>query len=441
MREQVPSGSRPLLLARSGSRRRNRLRDLERGVDPVVADERRRAVRALLRRPLLVDAGTDQVLVNRHKEWLILWFSHHAGWELHVDPEACRLVKRPADIADDSRPCRDPGSKDTPLSRRAYVFLCLTLGVLVKEGRQLTLQRLAETLAGFGHSDATFSDAGMSLELDRRETRRDLVHALRVLLDWRVLFAVACDDDHYVSSGGGDVLYNVNRPVLSRLLAARQPPSMVHAEDPDERMHEIWQGKVAGAVGGSEDWQLRELRCGLFRRLLDDPVLYYDDLDEAQLAYLKKQRGHLVREVEKATGLVAEVRAEGIAMVDRDGDLSDYSLPETGTDGHLTLLLATSLANRLREGKCDPVPVSDLEGETRRLAAAHPQWRKDACIPGSEVGLTREVLRRLRALGLVRLVAEPVPAVVALPAIGRFGLRDSRSDGAGQEQQEEMVLL
>jgi len=434
------SGSRSLLLARSGSRKRDRLRDLERQVDPVVADERLRAVRAMLRRPLLVDEGTDRVLVNRHKEWLVLWFSHYAGWELHVDPEACRLVKRPADTADDSRPCRDPASKNTALTRRAYVFVCLIFSILVREGRQLTLQRIAETLAGIGRSDATFLNNGMSLELDRRESRRDLVHALRVLLDWRVLSAVERDDDSYVSTGGGDVLYNVNRPVLSRLLAARQPPSMVHTEDFEQRLREIWQGKAAESAGTSDEWQLRELRCGLFRRLLDDPVLYYDDLDEAQLAYLKSQRGHMVREVERATGLVAEIRAEGIAMVDQDGDLSDYSLPETGTDGHLTLLLATSLANRLREGKAEPVPISDLEEETRRLAAAHPLWRKDARIAGSEVGLTREVLARLRALGLVRLVTEPVAAVVALPAIGRFGLRESKPDVAERKQQKELLL-
>ncbi|MCF6313825.1 MAG: TIGR02678 family protein [Verrucomicrobiales bacterium] len=383
-------------------------------------------MRALLRKPLLVDEGMDRVLVNRHKEWLGLWFSHHAGWELHVDPEACRLVKRPGNTLDDSRPCCDPGAKNTPLTRRAYVFLCLILSILVREGRQLTLQRIADTLAGIGRSDSVFLENEMSLELDRRETRRDLVHALRVLHDWRVLFAVERDDDAYVSSGKGDVLYNVNRPVLSRLLAARQPPSLVRSTDPDERMHEIWQGQASLSASESEDWRLREMRCGLFRRLLDDPVLYYEDLNDAEQEYLVKQRSRMVREVENATGLVGEIRAEGIAMVDRIGDLSDYSLPETGTDGHLTLLLATFLAKRLRNGDSDPVLIFELESETRRLAEVHSTWRKDARIPGSEAVLTREALARLRALGLVRLISAPEPAVVVLPAIGRFGLREPK---------------
>jgi uncharacterized protein (TIGR02678 family) len=412
------------LLARSTRRRRERLSELERDVDLVVWDERRRAVRALLSRPLIVGGGDARVLVHRHQEWVGLWFSHHVGWELHVDADACRLVKRPADPADDSRPCRDPAHKETALSRRGYVFLCLVLSMLVGEGRQLTLKNIADRLAGFGRADASFAENGVPLELDRRETRRDLVHALRVLLDWGVLARIDGSEDGYVGSEETDVLYNVNRPILSRLLAARQPPSLVSADDHETRVREIWRGMAA--AGDSDDWRMREIRHGLFRRLLDDPVLYYRDLAEAEAAYLEKQRTFILREITNATGLVAEVRAEGIAMVDLGGKLSDYSLPETGTDGHLTLLLATMLAERLRAGEDGPVTVAALEAETKRLAGENPNWRKDARTPGSEVALTRDALVRLRALGLLRMTSEPAPAVVPLPAIGRFGLRAPR---------------
>jgi uncharacterized protein (TIGR02678 family) len=85
----------------------------------------------------------------------------------------------------------------------------------------------------------------------------------------------------------------------------------------------------------------------LFRQLLDDPVLYYEELTDGEREYLDRQRGSILKEIETATGLVREVRAEGIAMTDPTGTLSDYGLPEEGTDGHLTLLLATFLAGRL----------------------------------------------------------------------------------------------
>lgn len=407
------------LLSQTTVRRRNRLRDLERDIDPAVWEERRRAVRALLARPLLVEGGPNRVLVVRHQDWLRLWFAHHVRWELDVDATACRLYKRPAHTRDDSRPCRDPGSKESALTRRGYVFLCLLLSTLVGEGRQITLRQIADKLGGIGKADSHFAAHGLPLELDRRETRRDLVQALRVLLDWAVLLRVDGSEEGYLTSDEVDALYNINRPVLTRLLAARQPPSLIKTEDPEERLHALRRGAVLAT--DSEDWQKREMRFGLFRRLLDDPVLYYADLDEATRTYLEKQRTFILAEITKATGLIAEIRAEGIAMVDALGDLSDFSLPETGTDGHLTLLLATSLANHLREGHTTPVPLASLENETRALAARNRNWRKDARLPGSEVSLTRDAIARLRALGLVRATAD---TVTPLPAIGRFGLRE-----------------
>ncbi len=417
--------SKTPLLTQTTRRRRDRLADLRRDIDPTVWEERRRALRALLVRPLLTTAGNERTLVNRHREWLGLWLAHHPGWELHIDADACRLVKRPARLDDDSRPCRDPTTKDVPLSRRGYVFLCLVLSILVREDRQITLKNIAESLAGMGRADPIFVENGAPLELDHRAPRRDLVHALRVLIDWGVLARVAGIEDGYVASASVDVLYNINRPILSRLHASRLSPSLVKDRDFEIRLEKIWRGPAP--VIDSDDHRKREIRFNFYRRLLDDPVLYFDDLDDDERDYLEKQRSFIVREIEEATGLIGEVRAEGIAMVDRVGDLSDYSLPETGTDGHLTLLLATLLADRLRAGDTTAVPVSELEAETRRLAKENQNWRKDARQSGAEAVLTRDAIARLRALGLVRTEQHPVPCVTPLAAIGRFGLREAET--------------
>lgn len=69
------------LLTRGTRRRRERLSDLERNIDLGTWEDRRRAVRALLARPLIIDAGEDRTLLHRHREWLTLWFAHHVGWE------------------------------------------------------------------------------------------------------------------------------------------------------------------------------------------------------------------------------------------------------------------------------------------------------------------------------------------------------------------------
>ena len=85
---------------------------------------------------------------------------------------------------------------------------------------------------------------------------------------------------------------------------------------------------------------MRRLRSRLIRRLLDDPVVYYDELEHGEMDYFNSQRSRLLSQVEQATGMVPEIRKEGVAMLDRRGDATDLGLPEEGTDGHLTLLVA-----------------------------------------------------------------------------------------------------
>jgi len=94
----------------------------------------------------------------------------------------------------------------------------------------------------------------------------------------------------------------------------------------------------------------RALRHRLTRRLLDDPVVYYEELAEDERGYLVGQRHAITRRIEDATGLVSEMRAEGIAMVDPDDELTDVRMPEQRTDGHVTLLVAEYLATR--DGPC-----------------------------------------------------------------------------------------
>lgn len=418
--DSIALSSSPGLTA--NSRRRQRLSDLERDPDPSVLDERRQALRALLIKPLILAGDDDRLLVTRHRDWLSLWLSHHVGWDLHLDADCARLYKRPAHVQDSTRPCRDPASKEVSLTRRGYVFLTLTLGILTREERQLTLNRLAERLAGYSQNEPLFTANGLPLTLDHRDARRDLVQALRVLLSWQVLVRIDGSEDSFVGDQTVDVLYTINRSVLSVLLATRQPPSLIHDLDLEARLEKSWLGSSCSIE--SDDWATRQIRFGLFRRLLDDPVLYYEDLTPEERSYFEKQRTFILREIEVATGLIAEVRTEGVAMVDRTSDLSDYSLPETGTDGHLTLLLATSLAARLRQGQEEAITIKELEKETASHARKQTTWRKDARQPGSEVALTRDAIHRLEALGLVKCSYEPHLLIRPRPAIARFALHE-----------------
>ncbi len=73
-------------------------------------------------------------------------------------------------------------------------------------------------------------------------------------------------------------------------------------------------------------------------------MLYHDELTPEEREYLSSQRGPMAYRLAQASGLTAELRAEGLALVDADGELSDKHLPAVGTEAHATLLVAEYLA-------------------------------------------------------------------------------------------------
>src|SRR5699024_2078225 len=177
-----------------------------------------------------------------------------------------------------------------------------------------------------------------------REERSDLVAAIRLLLTHGVLVRVAGDEESYVSAGG-DALYDVDRRVLATMLSTAHGPGLLAADlGPTPSIEEIEVALHSEPPAYTEEESNRRLRHAVSRRLLCDPVVYYDELPEAERAYLIGQRVQLTRRLAEATGLVPELRAEGIALVDPDDHLTDVRMPEQGTDGHATLLLAEQLA-------------------------------------------------------------------------------------------------
>jgi uncharacterized protein (TIGR02678 family) len=384
------------------------------------AAQRRTALRALLGKPLLTAGVDDEALrlVRRHVTELREWLAAETGWRLLVDAESARLFKTvstgPAG-RDGTHPAR--GGRGRPaFGRRRYVLLCLALSVLERADAQITLGRLAEgVLVAAGEPE--LADAGVVFTLSRRDERSDLVAVVRLLLGLGVLDRVAGDEDAYLTDTG-DVLYDVRRRVLAALLTGGRGPSTIGAVEHDLRLHEL----TDEPVPDTDDLRNRALRHRLTRRLLDDPVIYYDELTEDERGYLVSQRHAITRRIEEATGLVAEMRAEGIAMVDPDDELTDVRMPEQRTDGHLTLLVAEYLAGRVHGG--GPVPVDRLRAHVRKMAKEHETyWRRGVTEPGADVELLAIALDKLRALRLVADVPGEPPMVIARPAIARYAVQ------------------
>ncbi len=382
-------------------------------------DERQRALRALLARPMLPHTDPAYPLVRKHAETLRQWLNRETGWALTVEDDFARLAKRAADHRDTTRPARlNKPAGAPPFSRRRYALTCLALAELERGEAQITLGRLGEAIRQ-GAADPALKTQGLRFALDERSERRDLVAVVRLLLELGVLSRVTGDEDAFVHDRQ-DVLYDVNRRLLSSLLVVSRGPSLVARElDKETPETSLLSQRIdaitASFVPDTPDARNTALRRRLTARLLDDPLLYWDELSEEELAYLSSQRPHIVRRIREATGLVDEVRAEGMAMVDPSGELSDERLPSEGTEGHATLLLADYLAaQRTRQS------LETLHAQMRGWIEEYSRyWRKAVRENGAEAELCQHALQRLQAL---RLVEISDAGVQPLPAIGRHVL-------------------
>jgi uncharacterized protein (TIGR02678 family) len=379
--------------------------------------ERAKAARALLARPLLRTGAEEFRLVRKYAGELTAWFATETGWRLIVDAQTARLLKTPARLDDATRYALAPKTK-APFTRRRYVLLCLALALLERSDNQITLGRLADGVIT-GVADPVLAGAGIDFRLERREERSDLVAAVRLLLEFGVLERVNGDEEGFVAQAENDVLYDVKRKVLSGLLATTRSPSAVTAVGFQARLVEL----TAEPRPDTDESRLRALRHRLTRRLLDDPVVYYAALDDEERDYLIRQRQAITARIHALTGLVPELRAEGVAMVDPQDELTDVRMPEQGTEGHVTLLIATHLA-----GRAQPASRFELARLVRSLASEHGKyWRKSAADPAASGDLVDAALRRLVALGLVEVSDDGEgELIVAKPAIHRYALAEPR---------------
>ncbi len=345
------------------------------------------AVRALLMTPLMTPAHPEFAAVRRHADALREWFIRETGWPLHIERDAARLYKRPADVNDATRGL--PGYE-----RRRYVLLCLACAVLERADPQITLRVLGDRLLALA-ADPALAALGFSFTLQAQHERRELVAVCRTLLELGVLHRVVGDEEGFVHGGNEgsdslhDALYDVQRRVLAGVLAASRGPSTWPADEAPATLEARLAALVAEPVPDSDEGRRTALRYHLARRLLDDPVIYLDRLDVDQRAYFMNQRGTMATRLCDATGLVAEQRAEGLALADEDGELTDVAMPAEGTEAHVTLLVAEFLTARANSRtNTDEVAAfiagasaSASSGASRRVKRARStSWRRSRSI-------------------------------------------------------------
>ena len=235
---------------------------------------------------------------------------------------------------------------------------CLALAVLERAEAQITLGRLAEQIV-LAAADPALAAAGVSFALERRDERTDLVAVVRLLLDLGVLARVAGDEDAFVREAG-DALYDVDRRVWRRCW---QPARTVDGRRAD-RSRNAWPRSPRSPA--------RRTSCATERCATASPGGCWTTRALPRGARPTPSRLSDLASAARSPagspsspGLVAEVRAEGIAMVDPTTTSPTCGCPRPAPTATSTLLLAEHLAAR------DGTPCrSDLHAQVRRRRSA-----------------------------------------------------------------------
>jgi uncharacterized protein (TIGR02678 family) len=381
-----------------------------------------RGIRLLLARPLIAERSAPEEfdLIRRRHEPIRQWFSYYCGWDLVVEPRLgyARLFKVRA-ATDHSRPARRRRSGRAPFDRRRYALLCVAAAELLAVP-VTTIGILADRVSAATSTDEVVT----SFDTASRSERMAFVDALRLLEDAGVLRVVDGQADSYVESAAAKVLYEVDATLLLRLLATPVGPSQLAVpagEVPlrfEELLSAISRERRYGTGDAATDAQrMLRSRHSVFRRVVDDPVLYLDDLSDDERGYLASPTGRqLLRRAAAEAGFIAEERAEGVLFVDPDSIATDSRFPDDATAKAAALMLLDQLDRT--------VSTEQLAVAAAALLRRFPAWAKQYQGPGGGADLVAEALAVLTSFGLVEVTGG---LVRPLPAAARYAADEPRA--------------
>ncbi|WP_329578285.1 DUF2398 family protein [Kitasatospora sp. NBC_01250] len=386
---------------------------LPQGADRRRADalsaERRAAARMLLAHPLVTATGPHAQafgLIRRHAAWLTERFAEQLGYPLTVTDSFARLRK--AELGTGT--LRRLTVHGRPCTPEQYAALALTLAVLLDGPARWPAAQLAAQVAHPGAAAVGESGAEAVAEPGVQPLAVDpeaVGVAIALLTEWQVL-ALSIPS---AAAAPAAAWLTVNRELAAAVVAGCRPPG---PQDPPAPRTTV--------------------PVAVRRRLVETPALLLADLTPLEREWLWESRTAEAAMLADFLGLTAEIRCEGIALLDPAGELTDLRFPGPGPLAHVALLLVERLVEELRplpaedEPAARPpapatagVPIAEalIDGILGDLAdeydsedhghdprAAH--WRRAHL--ADRAAFRRDLLDLLHAMGLIAPSAPSVPS-------------------------------
>lgn len=398
-------------------------------LEPHQLPELQRAARCLLRTPLVTADDDDFRLVRRWESVLRREFAQKLGFRLDVARSCARLLRRPASLSTD-RGARLASGRH--LNRLAYVYLCLVLAAIEQPGHQVLASELIARIA-----QGARGDDRMRIDLTEYAHRRAFRDSVRYLERIGVLRVRDGDVEKLVADG--QVLFDIDRDAAEMCMVA-SPSILREVESVDDFVTEAPATTIEG--------RRRAARHRLNRRMIDQPLVRPDDLDddEAELAWRNRRRE--AENISRLTGCSVELRREGLSLIDHPHQpIGVTSFPATDSVAHAALLFLDGLVTVAVDDETsrDAAPATDDGRRTDRLVPADriaACWATVVAEYGDRFAKTAreqpdqfrlDVLALLQSFALIRPVGEPVladplPAVAVSAFAARFRVRPEIAD-------------
>jgi uncharacterized protein (TIGR02678 family) len=335
-----------------------------------------RGARGLLATGLVTDTWPGPgllPLVRRFESVLRAELSQVFGWALRIDARSARVIRSPL-RPDARRGARltERGSSNTnrAFRPRDYAMLCLVLAGLERQGTQTTIRQLVAAVerARSGRED-------LPVDFAAPADRRCFVTAVAWLVHLGVLVESADSDTfRFIDDGEADALYSVDHDLARRLLGPL--PTML---DPAAGIE---------ALGADDGEGENPARQRLARRLLEQPAVYYAELDDAERQVLTDRRVELSGRLERLTGCQVETRGEGLALIDPDARVrlgAQPGFPGTGNVGNIAAAYAGALLAVSDELAVTPSGRTDDDSTADNAGGGAPT-RSSPAAPSLPVG-------------------------------------------------------
>ncbi|TDK84593.1 TIGR02678 family protein [Mycolicibacterium mucogenicum] len=346
--------------------------------------DKQRAFTAMLEHPVLDRRRYPQLfsLVVHNRKDVTGWFKERLNYDLVITESAARLFRRPWGDT-----LTAPVRYGYPEGWRRVLVLTVLAAAVAEDAEDVTTtQELSDRVRVLTLRD----DINLQVyDPDKRAERALFVKAVALLAHTGVLRPTDADDEDRRAGwvGRSDAVggaYEVDRHLLLRLV---EPTSLAAAL-----------GRWGQATGAGEDGVASRHR--VMRRLIELPACLYDDLTEADRAYLANQRARLAEWCREMTGWVVEQRAEGMALIASDEEDTDLPFPRMRALDFATLILLNELRSVIDEQR--EVGDGEVLAAAGRIRERYPKALTKEL--DTDQAIKEQSVQLLSALDLIRLV-------------------------------------